>query len=218
MLFVKKAIVTENQTDLLPGSGVDLDHFKPEQKPVGKFTVLMVARLLIEKGVREYIEAARTFSESGSEISFLLAGEYPADHRRRIGRGQLDHSIENKIIRYLGHVDDIREVLAQADLVVLPSYREGTPRTLLEAASMAKPLIATDVPGCREVVINDYNGYLCQPADSTDLTEKIRKMAELSQTRLEELGRNSREMAEDKFSEEKVVEKYLKVINGVYKN
>ena len=123
--------------------------------------------------------------------------------------------VREGIVEYLGTSDDVRPFLAASDCVVLPSYREGTPRSLLEAAAMAKPLIATDVPGCREVVQEGVNGYLCEVCNAHDLADKMLALIALpSQLRLL-MGSQSRNMAETRFDEQIVIRKYLEVISEV---
>ncbi len=125
---------------------------------------------------------------------------------------------ERVIIKYLGVTDDIREKISEVDTVVLPSYREGTPRTLLESASMAKPLIATDVAGCRDVVDDGVNGYLCRVKDYRDLADKMDKMLSLSDEEREKMGMSGRRKMEMEFNEKIVIHKYINYINIVTRN
>jgi glycosyltransferase involved in cell wall biosynthesis len=122
--------------------------------------------------------------------------------------------IDSEIIEYLGTTTDVRTFISQADCIVLPSYREGTPRTLLEAASCAKPIIATDVPGCNHVVVDNYNGFLCRMKDSGDLAEKMRRLASCPDLQLAELGRNGRRKMEAEYDESLVINKYLRALEA----
>jgi glycosyltransferase involved in cell wall biosynthesis len=117
-------------------------------------------------------------------------------------------------IEYLGTSDNVAEHIAQADCVVLPSYREGTPKTLLEAAAMGKPIVTTDVPGCRETVVDGLNGLLCQVRDGADLAAKMLQVLHLDDARLEAMGRAGRQLAEQKFDERIVLDKYLRVVES----
>jgi glycosyltransferase involved in cell wall biosynthesis len=119
------------------------------------------------------------------------------------------------LVEYLGATDDVRPLIAAADCVVLPSYREGTPKTLLEAAAMGKPLITTNVPGCKETVLDGQNGFLCQVRDARDLAAQMMRLYELPDQQLERMGKASRRLAEEKFDERYVINKYLDAIRAV---
>ena len=161
-LFIERRMVRADQARLLPGSGVDLDRFVPSPQPSGPATFLLIARLLGDKGVREFAAAARSLRAQIPDACFQLLGPIDEGNRTAIARAELDGWIAQGLVDYLGETNDVRPYVAAASAVVLPSYREGLPRTLLEAAAMARPLIATDVPGCREVVEDGVNGFLCR--------------------------------------------------------
>jgi len=199
--------------DLLPGSGINLDDFKPVALPNNKnFTFLMIARLILDKGVLEYFQAAKDFDKTDAPVRFNLVGQLDENHSRGVSKIQLDRLISDGAINYLGTSSCIQQEISKADCVVLPSYREGTPRTLLEAAAMAKPLIATDVPGCREVVRHGHNGLLCKPQDSKSLCQSMRKIYSFTKGKRAEMGQNGRQLMEQRFNEKLVVEIYLKYI------
>ena len=140
-------------------------------------------------------------------------------NRTSISKNEVDNWVNEGLIEFVPFKDDIRCVLGDSDLVVLPSYREGTPKTLIEAASMGKPLIATNVPGCREVVIDEVNGFLCQVKNSASLANKIKKFIELDYSRKIEMGKKSRELAEEKFDIIKVNNCYInEIIKIIDKN
>jgi glycosyltransferase involved in cell wall biosynthesis len=213
-LFLKRKLVRTEVTEVLPGSGVDLEHFKPEKPTQNtKFTFLMIARLLYDKGICEYIDAIKLLRKNHIEASFQILGKIEPEKSLGITEEQLNEWINEGLIEYLGTTDDVRPFIAKADCVVLPSYREGTPRTLIEAASMAKPIIATDVPGCRETVIDGYNGYLCQVKNAFDLAAKMTKMIALSPEDLTKFEINSRDYAEAKFDQNIVVAKYAQALD-----
>jgi glycosyltransferase involved in cell wall biosynthesis len=212
-LFAASHLVRPDQAGLLPGSGVDLQHFAPAplvRRPPGDGPVfLLVARLLWDKGVAEYVKAAQLVKAAVPGARFQLLGFLDVENRTAVPRASVETWVRDGVVEYLGHADDVRPHLAAADCVVLPSYREGTPRSLLEAAAMARPLIATDVPGCREVVDEGINGWLCRPANADDLAERMLRFATLDEKARAEMGRQSRLKAEREFSEDIVVDAYL---------
>jgi len=219
-LFLEKGLVKRSKSDLLPGSGINLEHFNAiEYGSVDHsgdgLVFLMVARLLWDKGVREYVEAARMVRKRHPETRFQLLGFLDVKNQTAVPREDLELWVREGIVEYLGTSDDVRPFLSRADCVVLPSYREGTPRSLLEAAAMAKPLIATDVPGCREVVKEGINGYLCEVRNSNDLADKIMKFVVLPSDLRLQMGSQSRNIAETYFDEQIVIRKYLNVIDKV---
>lgn len=212
-LFLERRIVRAEQTRLLPGSGVDLDRFAPAQPPSGPATFLLIARLLGDKGIREFVAAARSLRTELPTARFQLLGPIDEGNRTAISRAELDSWIAERVVEYLGETDDVRPFVAAASAVVLPSYREGLPRTLLEAAAMARPLIATDVPGCREVVEDGVNGYLCQVRDSATLAKAMRKLADLPIAERSAMGEAGRLKVQEQFSETVVIGAYLDALD-----
>jgi glycosyltransferase involved in cell wall biosynthesis len=218
-LFKKKSLIKKTKTDVIPGSGIDLDHFRPtKKKNSGMFTFLLISRLLIDKGINEYIEAIRILKSRGIKARFQLLGGLDPDHSRGIQQEDLNMWIKEGLVDYLGTTEDVRDFIAVSDCIVLPSYREGTPRSLLEAASMGKPMIATDVPGCNNVVIDTKNGFLCKMKDSKDLADKMEMMFGLEDQDLELMGKKSREIAENTFDENIIFERYLHYIQKFIKH
>lgn len=210
--FVLKKLVRKSLTDVLPGSGVDLGHFLPTPfKRNSSFTFLLAARLLYDKGILEYIEAIRILQEKGIKATFQLIGFRDASPFG-VTDEQLSEWSDRNYVSYLGATDNIREVMQQADCIVLPSYREGTPRALLEAAALAKPLIATRVPGCVEVVEHDVNGLLCEAKSAVSLATQMEKMINLDQRTLMQMGQASRYKVESNFDESIVIGKYLDAV------
>lgn len=217
-LFVEQKLVSPSRTSLLPGSGVDTTRFTPAAAPTvdadTPFRFLLVARLLRDKGVLEYVEAARELRlQHGTKIECCVLGFADVQNPTAITREELNVWVADGVINYLGEADDVRPHMARAHCVVLPSYREGTPRSLLEAAAMAKPIVTTDAPGCREVVTDAVNGYLCRVQDAADLREKMQRVVDLNADALHEMGAASRCIAEERFDERLVVAKYLKRIS-----
>jgi glycosyltransferase involved in cell wall biosynthesis len=216
-MFVEGGLVDISITGLLPGSGVDLTKFVPVPLPnVSPIRFLLIARMLWDKGIGEYVEAARLLKRRGVEAEFCLLGFLDVQNPAAISRAQMDEWVAEGIVRYLGISDSVSDLIAQADCVVLPSfYREGTPRTLLEAAAMARPIVTTDSVGCREVVDDGVNGFLCRPRDAVDLADKLALMVALTPGERKSLGLRGREKAERQFDEQIVIHKYLEVIETI---
>jgi glycosyltransferase involved in cell wall biosynthesis len=209
-LFVNKKLVSAEVADLVPGSGIDLNRFYATQfKRNEKFTFLLISRLITDKGILEYIEAVKQLKATGINAQFQILGAKDPEHKRGIKTEVIEEWIESNTIEYLGTTSDVRDHIHNADCIVLPSYREGTPRTLLEAASSSKPIIATDVPGCNNVVIDRFNGLLCRLKDANDLAIKMKEMSSFQDDVLKALGRNGRSKMEAEYSESLVINKYL---------
>lgn len=215
--FIKNKIVKERIADLLPGSGINLEKFKPSDndKPAKPFTFLMISRLIYDKGVLEYFKAAEILRKNGYDCQFQILGPKDPEHQRGIQLDILDNWMNKNFIDYMGTTDDVRPFIDKADCIVLPSYREGTPKTLLEGASYGKPLIATNVPGCINIVEDNYNGFLCSMKDPEDLSVKMKKLISLTDAERKKMGNNSRKKVEMEFDEKIVIRKYLKSISGL---
>jgi len=217
-LFLEKSLIPVATADLVPGSGVDINKFYPAPfKRSGHFTFLMISRLITDKGVFEFIEAIRKLKSHGVEARFQVLGPKDPHHKRGIKLKTIDEWVNAGLIEYLGTTEDVREFIHKADCVVLPSYREGAPRTLLEAASSGKPIVATDVPGCHQVVVHNYNGLLCKLRNADDLAEKMHSIAMLDEQSLRTMGENGRKKIELEFNEARVIEKYVQAIHSVRK-
>ncbi len=218
LLFKNSGIIAKQNTDVLPGSGVDLKRFKSNKinnDMDEKVKFILVARLLKDKGIVEYIAAIKSIKPKFNNVVFQLLGEIWPKNPSSIKKEEVDNWVDLGLIDYLGFTEDVRPFIEAADVIILPSYREGMARTLLEAASMSKPLIATDVPGCREIVENGINGYLCNVKDSKDLEDKMLKMLNLSSNKRKEMGLNSRKKMEKEFDEQIVIDKYLSSIKAI---
>ena len=217
-LFAARGLVRREQARLLPGSGVDLQRFQPPPAPRERdacCTFLFVGRLLGDKGVRELVEAARRVKAVEPQARFQLLGFIGAANRTAIGKDELAAWEGDGVVEYLGAAEDVRPFLAAADAVVLPSYREGLPRSLLEAAAMGRPLIATDVPGNRAVVADGVNGLLCAVRSASSLADALLRFIALPAAEKRLMGEASRRLVEERFSEEKVVAAYLDAIHEV---
>lgn len=214
-LFVEKKLIKEHITALLPGSGVPLEKFQPSPfQRNEQFTFLMVSRLLYDKGVCEYIDAIRLLRKEGKQATFQILGAIEPDANLGVPEADVAAWVKEGLIEYLGTTDNVAQYIKNADCVVLPSYREGTPRSLLEAASMAKPLVATNIAGCRQTIDEKINGFLCEVKDAPSLAEALQKMLELSPEALKLMGQASREKMEREFDEKIVIDKYLRIIRS----
>lgn len=212
-LFVEQKLVKMARTALLPGSGIDLLHFDPAPAAAdAPIVFLLVARLLRDKGVVEFVDAARIVRETRPDVAFHVLGFLDVENRTAIGRDEVERWEREGVVRYLGATADVRPYLATATVVVLPSYREGMPRSLLEAAAMAKPLIATDVPGCTEIARAGENAILCQPRDAMSLAAAMQGMLALAPAERARLAMRSREIAEQEFDVALVEARYLDAI------
>ena len=216
LLFLQRGMVSPDKAALLPGSGIDLAEFSPRPAPSGgRFAFLMIARLIRDKGIHEYVEAARSLRARGIDVECRVVGFLDEGNPTGVKAGELEHWAEEGVLTFLGRRDDVREEIARAGCIVLPSYREGTPRSLLEAAAMARPIITTDVAGCRWVVEDGQTGMLCKAGNSRDLAEKMELLLRLAPAERERLGRNGRAKMEREFGEQIVVRKYLEALQKV---
>ena len=215
-LFLRFRLVKPEICEVIPGSGIDTARFLPGEQDGGRpFTFLVISRLLYDKGIVEYIDAIKLLKEKGVNARFQLLGAPDSGHKRGIPMPLINEWIKFKAVDYLGTTDEVLPYIHQADCVVLPSYREGTPRTLLEAASAAKPIVTTKVAGCKHVVEDEVNGFLCKERDAEDLALKMEKMYRLNSPALQTLGRNSRKIAVEKFDEKLVIDRYLLAIQEI---
>ncbi|HIP12820.1 MAG TPA: glycosyltransferase family 1 protein, partial [Arcobacter sp.] len=214
--FTDKGIVTSTQCDVLPGSGVDTNRFKPQYKEESsKVRFLLIARMIWEKGIGEYVQAAREIQKINPNVEFCLLGFLDVQNPGAITKSEMDEWVEEGVINYLGISDNVDEVIQTADCVVLPSYyREGTPKTLLESGSSGKPIITTDSVGCRDVVDHGINGYICEPRSWEDLKLKIEMFLELDYEARLEMGKRSREKMTREFDEKIVINKYLDLLHN----
>ena len=218
-LFLDRGLVAPGQDRVLPGSGINLDHFRPMPGGTGAQEAapvfLMIARLLRDKGVLEYVEAARRIRAERPEARFQLIGAAGADNRTAIGPEDVAAWQRAGVIDYLGTQEDVRPFLRAASCVVLPSYREGAPRTLIEASAMGRPVIATDVPGCRAVVEDGVTGLFCAPRDAESLAAAMRRFLALPRAAQEGMGQAARAKMEREFDEAIVVAAYRQALAGL---
>ena len=218
--FVKAGYIHPGAGVRVPGSGVNLTKFSPQQSsrsPNGKFIFLYISRLVKDKGILEYVEAASTIRKKMPNVEFHVIGPLWTNNKRSliVTKPELDEWIEKKWIVYHGEQKDIRPFIANADCVVMPSYREGMSNVLLEGAAMGKPLIATNVTGCRDIVIHGENGFLCNAKDGKDLALRMEELMQLPLDKLEQMGKSARQKVVTEFDKKIVVNEYLKNIREV---
>ena len=212
-LFLVNSLVLPDVCKLSPGSGIDLEDFQYRSAlPNETITFILIARMLWDKGVGEFVEAARSLRRRYPSAKFQLLGAIGVENRTAISDRMVADWISEGVIDYLGDTDNVKPFIESACCVVLPSYREGTPRVLLEAASIGRPIVATNVPGCREVVENGVTGLLCRAKDPLDLSEKMEQMINFSYEHRREMGDNGRAKMEKEFDVNIVNELFLEAI------
>ena len=218
-MFREEGLVDKNKCDVLPGSGVDIEKFIPiEKKSDGVFRFILISRMLWAKGIQEFVDAAKIMKKKYNNIEFQLLGHLDVDSPTAIQKEQMEIWVAEGNVKYLGSSDNVKVEISKADCVVLPSfYREGTPRILLESASMEKPIITTDNVGCRDVVDNGINGFICKIKDSKDLVIKMEAMLNLTMEDRKKMGEAGRIKIVNQFDEKIVIEKYLSSIKKILK-
>ncbi len=223
-LYVNKKLLPSQKAILIKGSGVDIDYFSLQQVsqecqqeykrqlgiPQDNIVVLMVARAIVHKGVKEYYAMAQNIKHKIHNVSFLYVGDTDKGNITAITH----EFLQNKNVQWLGSRKDVREIIAIADIFVLPSYREGIPRTLLEAASMSKAIVTTNTIGCKEVVVHDYNGFLVPTQDINKLQEYTEKLIK-NPSLCTEMGENGRKKVINEFSTKIIVAKHLELYNNI---
>ena len=209
-LFVKERLLSASRAVLIKGSGVDMAHFRPSPELEGAPLVVLAARMLWDKGIGEFIEAVHKLRSEDVDARFVLVGASDLGNPAAVPESQLRTWHSEGVVEWWGQRNDMSYVLAQAHIVCLPSYREGLPKVLIEAAASGRPIVATDVPGCREITINDENGLLVRPRDVASLATALRRLIEDGDLR-KRFGMRGREIAVAGFSIERVVDETLTV-------
>lgn len=217
--FLEKQFVSKKQAKLLPGSGVDVDYYAPRPRvEVEGFKFLLISRLIRDKGVMEYIHAANIVKQKYPSIQFQILGPFwtQSTSKNTISKEEIESWVQRGVIDYLGYTLDVRPYIAEVDCVVLASYREGCANVLMQAASMAKPLIASDVTGCRNLVDDNQSGLLCEVRNAEDLAEKMEKIYLLFSTERFEMGSRGREKMEKEYQKSIVLTAYKEELDMVY--
>jgi glycosyltransferase involved in cell wall biosynthesis len=212
LIFTTHHIVKKEKTFVLKGEGINLDQFSGSEIKTSGLSFLLASRMLWDKGIGEYLEAARILRKNHSEVKFNLLGPYGIDNPKAISEEQIDLWQTEGIINYLGETDDIKPFINASTAVVLPSYREGISRVLLEAAAMGKPIITTDCVGCRDVVIDNVTGFLCEIKNPESLAAAMLKLISLEREQIETMGKKGREFVQREFSDQVVLNKYLETV------
>lgn len=215
-IFLSKGFVDSKNTKIIPGSGIDYEKFKPQYtgRQDGKFVFLFVSRLIKDKGIMEYVAAAEALRETFPDVSCQVLGPYYSQNLKEniITEKQIMQWLDQGVVNYLGTTDDVRPFMADADCVVLPSYREGMSNVLLEAGSMEIPCIASDVAGCNDIIIDNVTGFLCKVKDSKNLMDKMILMKNLDPSERDAMGKKARENVKSKFAKQIVIDAYLEAI------
>lgn len=207
--------LNEEMTVLIPGSGVNLDEFRFSNLNLEKPLILMASRLLAQKGIWEFVEAARVLKRKGVEAHFCLVGDLDIKNPSSLTKGDLKTIQEAGEVEVLGFCEDMPSLLLRSTLVVLPSYYgEGLPKILIEAAACGRPVITTDMPGCRDAIIDGKTGLLVEPGNTKQLTDAIQYLLE-DHKLLVEMGKNARAFSESQFSSERIVEMHMRIYDDL---
>ena len=218
-LFVRNGLVAPEQAVRVPGSGVNLNRFRPGPfvGPGEKFVFLLLGRLIWDKGVGEYVAAARIMKSRHADVLFQIMGFTDVENPGAVRRDQVEQWVRQGVIEFLGASDEVEKSMRSADCVVLPTYYgEGIPRSLLEAHAMGKPVIASDHVGCREVVQDGVSGLLCKPKDVDDLVLKMEAMRSMDPDLRRKMGEAARIKAVEAFDEDKVANQYFSCIQAMF--
>lgn len=205
---------TLKQSVLIRGSGVNLDDYSVHPLPAGTSVVIMASRLLVEKGVREYVEAARILKEENYNVIFRLIGSTDSENRGSIPESEITEWRNQGIVEISGHSDSIADKFSNSHIVCLPSYREGLPKVLIEAAACGRAVVTTDVPGCKDAIVSGRTGILVPPRDSQALASAIKRLLQ-DPVLTRELGLAGRELAEREFNIDGVVNKHILLYNSL---
>lgn len=218
LFFKTLDIVDDNNSASVKGCGVNLQHFKASQpylpsKPE-QTVFTFIGRLLVDKGIREYVAAAKMVAERFPQSTFYIIGESDLENPATVSQEEVQSWQAVPQVKVLGFQEDVRPFISQSDCIVLPSYREGMPRALTESLAMSRPVITTDVPGCREAVDDGINGYLVKPKDADDLAEKMVRFINLPTNEKAAMGKHGRLKAERSFSDLQIAQAIYDLTRG----
>ncbi len=219
-LFINRNILTENKAILVRSEGINAVYFSPDFCKVknngNKLIFLMITRLLWDKGVKEFVEAGKIVKSKCSNAEFWLLGPIDKDNPSSVSECIIEEWAKEGAVKYVGVSKDVRGYICEADVVVLPSYREGVPRSLIEAMAMGKPIITTDTSGCRDVCRNDENGFLVPVKDAQALSEAMIKMIQVGKEGREQMGQRGRNIVIEEFDEKIIIKQYMNLIEEVF--
>ena len=209
-IFLDKDLITERQAFKLPSEGINTKRFVPKEKnrKDSKTVFLMIARVLYDKGFNEYLEAAKLIKAQRNDVEFQLLGAIDSGNPSGVPQSVVEDAVSNGFINYLGTTSDVLPIIREADCMVLPSYREGISRVLMEAASMEKPIIATNVTGCREVINDGETGFLCKVKSPVDLAHKMAKIINMTEKEKVVMGQKGRVKVIEEMDLEKIIDVY----------
>lgn len=210
--------ISKDKSFLIESEGIDIKHFDStlcRKAKKDEFTFLFVGRLLTDKGIYELIKAYEKLKKEKPKVKLIIVGSPDEGNPNSVSKGELEKWMKEGLIEWHGFQEDVRPFYCTANCVVLPSYREGIPRVLLEAMAMEKPIITTDAPGCKNVCVDGVNGFLVKPKDVESLYLAMKRMVELGDEKLREFGKAGRRLAEEKYSVEKIVREYINLIEAV---
>lgn len=216
-LFVEQSLLSPFKARLIYGEGVDVAKYKSQSDLLSiPFTFLFIGRVLWDKGVGEFVKAAQVVKKQHPKVQFHILGQLGANNPACVSIQQMEEWEQTRTVKYLGETSNVLPYIENATCVVLPSYREGVSRVLLEAASMERPIIASNVPGCREIVIEGYNGFLCEAQDTNSLIACMMHMLSISQVELEAFGKNGRTHVIKHFDEQKTIALYKRKLQEYF--
>jgi glycosyltransferase involved in cell wall biosynthesis len=210
--------ISKEKSFLIESEGIDIKHFDQtlcKEAKKDEFTFLFVGRLLTDKGIYELIKAFERLKKENPKVKLIIVGSPDEGNPNSVSKGELEKWVKEGLIEWHGFQEDVRPFYCMADCVVLPSYREGVPRVLLEAMAMEKPIITTDAPGCRNVCVDEVNGFLVKPKDVESLYLAMKRMVELGDEKLREFGKAGKRLAKEKYSVEKIVREYINLIEAI---
>ncbi len=218
-LFVNYKLISPSKCKVIPGSGVDTNKFLPKISKEKKeaFNFLFVGRLLYDKGILEYINAIKILKVKYPLVSFDVLGPFFGNNATSVDQKTLNSWVAEGMINYLGETDNVQDFMGKADCIVLPSYREGLSKVLIEASSLGVPIVTTNVPGCRDVVVDNETGFLCKVKNATDLALKMEKMLNLKNEVLKEMSAKARDRAVNVFDEKIIINHYKEAIYSLSK-
>jgi len=217
-MFVEKGVVRRENTRLIRGAGVDLAKYLPSAEPEGELQVLLAARLLRTKGVPEFVESARALRKKWPTVRFVLAGSPDAANPASLTPNEIDGWQRQGIIEWMGFVENMVDVLRSSHIVVLPTYyREGVPKVLVEAAACGRPIVTSDIPGCRDIVVDGENGFLVPPRNLSSLSAAIDRLIESKDLR-REFGEQGRRRVQVGFGQETVIPATLSIYEDLWRS